>query len=156
MFLGFNLIENLKPIRIVLAPLDFRVSIYIDDKLRQHYPIECAYICLHQTKSYDVLLYHLVLIIEDVDFIQITDYFSYQFQLRQIGKRLAQNLYIGYLENEHWMGIFPKYLKLRNHIKLEQKVNAVDEGHRRSTLDENDGAHFQRKRSIPSCTIVDL
>ena len=116
------MIENLKQRRIVLSPLDFHISIYINNKLKQQCPIDRAYICLHQIESYNILLYHLVFIIEDIDFITISDYFYYQFQLRQIGKRLAQNLYISYLESQNWIGIFPKYNKLKKYIRKQQKI----------------------------------
>ncbi len=132
-FLCLNLIENFKQRRIVLSPLDFHVSIYINNILKQQYSIEHAYICLHQIKSYDILLYHLVFIIEDIDFIKITDYFSYQSQLRQIGKHLAQNLYINYIESEYWMGIFPKYKKLKNYIQ-KQTINSNNSISRRRNI----------------------
>jgi hypothetical protein len=112
-FLCLNLIENFKQRRIVLSPIDFHVSIYINNNLKQQYSIDRAYICLHQIKSYDILLYHLVLIIEDFDLIKISDYFSSQSQLQHIGKCLAQNLYLSYIESEYWMGIFPKYKKFK-------------------------------------------
>ncbi len=116
-FLCLNLIENLKQRCIVLSPLDFHVSIYINNILKQQCSIDRAYICLHEIESYNILLYHLVFIIEDIDLIKITDYFSYQLQLRQIGKCLAQNLYISYIESHNWIGIFPKYKKLKNYFQ---------------------------------------
>lgn len=121
-FLCLNIIENFKQRRIVLSPLDFHVSIYINNILKQQYSIDRAYICLHQIKSYNILLYHLVFIIEDIHLIKITDYFSFQLQLRQIGKYLAQNLYISYIESEYWIGIFPKYKKLKNYIRKQATI----------------------------------
>jgi len=95
------------------------VSIYINNILKQQCSIDRAYICLHEIESYNVLLYHLVFIIEDIDFIKISDYFYYKFQLRQIGKCLAQNLYISYIESQYWIGRFPKYKKLQNYIQKQ-------------------------------------
>lgn len=100
-----------------MSPLDFHVSIYINNILKQQCSIDRAYICLHQIQSYNILLYHLVFIIEDIDLIYITDYFYYQLQLRQIGKCLAENLYLSYIESDHWIGIFPKYKRLQNYIQ---------------------------------------
>ncbi|CAF0909624.1 unnamed protein product [Adineta steineri] len=115
-FLCLNLIENFQQRRIVLSPLDFHVSIYRNNILKQQCSIDRAYICLHKIESYNILLYHLVFIIEDIDFIKITDYFYYKFQLRQIGKHLAKNLFLSYIESQYWIGIFPKYKKLKNFI----------------------------------------
>jgi hypothetical protein len=95
------------------------VSIYINNTLKQQCSIDRAYICLHEIESYNVLLYHLVFIIEDIDFIKISDYFYYKLQLRQIGKCLAQNLYISYIESQYWIGRFPKYKKLQNYIQKQ-------------------------------------
>ncbi|CAF0904437.1 unnamed protein product [Rotaria sordida] len=141
-FLCLNLFENFKQRRIVLSPIDFHVSIYINNILKQQCSIDHVYICLHEIKSYNILLYHLVFIIEDIDFIKISDYFYYKFQLRQIGKCLAKNLYISYLESQYWIGIFPKYKKLKNYIKNKQKQQTVNRNHR-SMIQNND--NFQRK-----------
>lgn len=122
LFLCVNIIENLKQRRIVLSPLDFHVSLYISNTLKQRCSIDRVCICLHKIESYNTLLYHLVFIIEDIDFIKISDYFYYQFQLRQIGKRLARNLYISYLESENYIGIFPKYKRLKKYIRKKQVV----------------------------------
>ncbi len=140
-FLCLNLIENFKQRRIVLSPLDFHVSIYINNTLKQQCSIDRAYICLHEIESYNVLLYHLVFIIEDSDFIKISDYFYYKFQLRQIGKRLAQNLYISYIESQNWIGRFPKYKKLQNYIH-KQTIDLKDNI---SMIQNN---NFQRKRTM--------
>lgn len=133
-FLCLNLIENFKQRRIVLSPLDFHISIYINNILKQQCSIDRAYICLHKTESYNILLYHLVFIIEDIDCIQISDYFSYKFQLRQIGKRLAQNFYISYLESQYWIGIFPKYKILKKYITLNQYDNINDSKNGKYTI----------------------
>ena len=56
-FLCLNLIENLKEKRIVLSPLDFHVSIYINNIFKQQCSIDRVYICLQQIESYNILLY---------------------------------------------------------------------------------------------------
>ena len=122
LFLCLNLIDNFQQRRIVLSPLDFHVSIYINNRLKQQCSIDRAYICLHQVESYNILIYHLVFIIEDIDFIEITDYFHCHFPLRQLGKCLAENLYLTYIETNHWIGIFPKYRKLKKFIRQQNQV----------------------------------
>ena len=140
-FLCLNIIENFKQRRIVLSPLNFYVSIYINNILKQQCSIDRAYICLHKIESYNILLYHLVFIIEDIDLIRITDYFHYQLQLRQIGKCLAQNLYISYIESQYWIGIFPKYKKLKNYIEKQTVNNNENIDHKSNVYNNN----FQRK-----------
>ncbi|UJR33638.1 hypothetical protein I4U23_021072 [Adineta vaga] len=144
LFLVFNLIENFKQRRIILSPLDFHVSIYINNHLIQQCSIDRAYICLHRIESYNILLYHLVFIIEDMDFIPISDYFSYKLHLRQIGKCLAENLFLSYIESENWRGIFPKYKKLMNYINRND--NEIT----------NENNHLLRKRHVHSHTIINL
>ncbi|CAF3285969.1 unnamed protein product [Rotaria socialis] len=153
-FVCVNLIENLKQRRIVLSPLDFHVSIYINNTLKQQCSLDRVYICLHQIESYNILLYHLVFIIEDIDFIKITDYFHYKFQLRQIGKCLAQNLYISYLESQNWIGIFPKYKKLKNYIHKQQQT--VNPYHNIDDIINVENNNYNRKRKIQQHTIIDL
>lgn len=147
----FNLVENLKPIRIVLSPIDFHLSIYIDDILTQRSSIDQAHICLHHIQSYDIVLYRLVFIIEDVDFIEITDYFTQKMLLRQIGQRLAQHLLIGYFENETQSGIFPKYKKLENYLR-RREIETVNLNQRLV----RDSKCSSRKRISHSSIIVDL
>ncbi|CAF4125512.1 unnamed protein product [Rotaria sp. Silwood2] len=154
-FLCLNLIENFKQRRIVLSPIDFHVSIYINNRLKQQCSIDRVYICLHEIKSYNILLYHLAFIIEDIDFIKISDYFYCKFHLRQIGKCLAKNLYINYLESQYWIGIFPKYKKLKNYIKKKQQtVNQNYNTDHRLMIQNNN--NFQRKRNIQSDIIINL
>lgn len=102
------------------------MSFYKNQILIERHSIDRAYICLQQIQSYDILLYRLIFVIEDVDFIKITDYFPVELPLRRIGKSLAQNLYISYIESAGWNGIFPKYRKLKNYIG-KQTVNPTDQ-----------------------------
>lgn len=125
-----NIIENFQYRRIVLSPLDFHVSFYKNQILIEGHSIDRAYICLQQIQSYDILLYRLIFVIEDVDMIEITDYFPWELPLRRIGKCLAGNLYISYIESARWNGIFQKYKKLKNYIEKQ----TVNPNNRRSTM----------------------
>lgn len=98
------------------------MSFYRNDHLIQQCSIDRAYICLQEILSYDILLYRLVFVLEDIDLIEITDYFTSDIFLRRIGKCLARNLYISYIESAHWNGIFPKYQLLKNYLQ-RQTVN---------------------------------
>ena len=140
-FLCVNLIEHLQQIRIVLSPVDFHISIYANDRLKQRCSIDRAYVCLHQIESYNVLLYHLVFVVEDIDLIKISDYFSYQWQLRQIGQRLAENLLISYVESQHWIGIFPKYQKLRT-FTANRDDRTVNSNERTDSLSRRTSSAF--------------
>ena len=133
-FLCLNIIENYQQRRLVLSPLDFHVSFYRKNLLVQRCSIDRAYVCLQQIQSYDIRLYRLVFVIEDLDLIEITDYFSSELSLRRIGKCLAQRFYISYIESAHWNGIFPKYHKLKTYISKtnsESKTNASNQSSRK-------------------------
>ncbi|CAF1018524.1 unnamed protein product [Didymodactylos carnosus] len=136
-FLCVNLVECLKQIRIVISALDLYVYYYVGGTLYRQHSLNKVYICLREVKTYDQILYHLVFIIEDVDLIEITDYFQFNIELRQLGIRLAKQLYIGYLESSDWIGTFPKYNKLKAYIrKLKLQHRTTD--NIRESFDKNE------------------